>query len=258
MEFLEKYILLTDQSRICMDMIFEPTLPYKNFTPYHWVPILLVALFGIIIIKWASKKSIDTQYKILFYLSLIPFSSVVGRMVLTYIEGTFTLKDELPLQLCRTLAILLPFLIAKRQVFWLKVSYFLIIVGTLQALVTADLDYLPPHYSYFLYWITHCFLVILPLYWVFVLGIAPSLTHLKYAFYAANVYLVVTLVINSLLGSNYFYSSHKPAGGSMLDFFGPWPIYLFVVEAVAVILFYLAFLPFAGKPVKDRLQKVNV
>lgn len=240
-----------------MDIIFEPTLPYKNFTAFHWLPILIIAIFGAMIMRWAIKKSVDTQYKILFYLSLFPFSSVVGRMILTYFDGIFTLKDELPFHLCRTLAIILPFLILKRNLFWLKVCYFLIIVGTLQALITPDLDYLPPHYSYFSYWITHGFLVLLPVYWVLVLRIGPSFIHLKYAFYTANVYLICTLIINSILGSNYFYSSHKPVGGSMLDFFGPWPMYLLVVEVVAVVLFYLAFLPFIKKKTEKKFQEVN-
>ena len=249
--FLEKTILLTDQYDVCMDFLFEPTLPHTNFGACHFVPILLIGVIGWVIIRRSVKQQENQQWKTLFILSLFPFASVLARMILTYVEGTFTIKDELPFHLCRTLALVLPILVWKRNIFWLNVFYFLIICGTLQAIITADLQYLPPHYSYFIYWVTHVGLVVLPIYWTIVLKITPTLRHLKMAVISGNVYLVFALIINKALGSNYFYVSEKPPGGSILDLFGPWPTYIFVVECIALILFVAAFLPFI-KPKKSQ------
>jgi len=59
--------------------------------------------------------------------------------------------------------------------------------------------------------------------------------------------MLITLLINFAIGSNYFYTRQKPPGGSLLDFFGPWPFYILVVEVLAMILFVLAYLPFYKK-----------
>ena len=173
--------------------------------------------------------------------------AVVTRMMCTSYEGIFSIQEELPLHLCRLIAMVLPVVIWLKNIKWLNTLYFLIIVGTLQAVITADLQYTMPHYSYFIYWIFHVSLVWIPVYIVLRLNITPSIRDMIRAFIAGNIYLLFTLIINFLIGSNYFYTRHKPPGGSLLDLFGPWPWYILVVEAVAIVLFILAYLPFYKK-----------
>lgn len=230
-----------------MDVLFQPTQPYRNFTYDHFLPIIIISVFFFIIILRSKKYSTDTKYKIAFMISLIPLVAVIGRMLFTFKEGIFTIQEELPLHLCRLIALILPVFIWHRNAKWINVLYFLIIVGTLQAVITADLQYTIPHYSYFIYWIFHVSLVWIPIFIVWRLGITPSKKDMLRAFLVGNIYMVFTLMINFSIGSNYFYTRQKPPGGSLLDFFGPWPWYILVVEGLAVVLFILAYLPFHKK-----------
>ena len=230
-----------------MELLFQPAQAYKNFTFDHYLPIALLSSFFILTIWISQRYDEEKKHKIAFYISLIPFMAVVTRMMCTSYEGIFSIQEELPLHLCRLIAKVLPVVIWLKNIKWLNTLYFLIIVGTLQAVITADLQYKMPHYSYFIYWIFHVSLVWIPVYIVLRLNITPSIRDMIRAFIAGNIYLFFTLIINFLIGSNYFYTRHKPPGGSLLDLFGPWPWYILVVEAVAIVLFILAYLPFYKK-----------
>ncbi|MBK8347542.1 MAG: TIGR02206 family membrane protein [Saprospiraceae bacterium] len=230
-----------------MESIFQPTATYRNFTPHHWIPLGILTILCLAIIIYFRNHDKEKNFRVAFFMSLIPFAAVVSRLLITWYEGIFTIQEELPLHLCRLVAISLPFFIWYRNIKWINTLYFLIMVGTLQAIITADLQFVFPHYSYLLYWVFHVTLVWVPVFIIINLGIKPDFNDFKRAFIIGNIYMLITLLINFAIGSNYFYTRQKPPGGSLLDFFGPWPFYILVVEVLAMILFVLAYLPFYKK-----------
>jgi|JI7StandDraft_1071085.scaffolds.fasta_scaffold02802_8 hypothetical integral membrane protein (TIGR02206 family) len=230
-----------------MEFFFTPTDTYRNFTGHHWSPVLILSLSFYWIIWIGKSKTEHVKWNMLLALSMIPFMAVISRAFFTFYEGSFTIQEELPLHLCRISALTMPFLIYFKNKKWINIFYFLIIVGTFQAVITADLKYTFPHYSYIIYWVFHMSLVWLPVAIITLTGIKPDKSAMIAAFILGNIYMVLTLAVNFTIGSNYFYTRHKPPGGSLLDFFGPWPIYLLVVEGIAIILFLLAYLPFKKK-----------
>jgi hypothetical integral membrane protein (TIGR02206 family) len=53
-------------------------------------------------------------------------------------------------------------------------------------------------------------------------------------------------------GANYGFLRAKPPQASLLDLLGPWPWYILALDALAVVLFTLLYLPFLRRPSPAR------
>ena len=58
------------------------------------------------------------------------------------------------------------------------------------------------------------------------------------------VYQGFALIVNTILGTNFAFASRPPDNPSLIDHLGPWPVYLFAMQGLALIVFLLLALPF--------------
>ena len=67
-------------------------------------------------------------------------------------------------------------------------------------------------------------------------------------------YTLLVAGINLVLDTNYLFLRAKPQGASIMDYFGPWPIYIAGNVVLTIALFFLAYLPFADVSARWRHQ----
>jgi hypothetical integral membrane protein (TIGR02206 family) len=218
---------------------------FNAFTTQHYYPLLTIIIVSTLSIYF-SKKYFDRkqQWRFLFLLSFIPIQGYVLMLIATISDGSFTLAEHLPVHACRFIALILPIVIWKQNRYWLSILYFWIMVGTLNASITPDIYFGFPNWNYFSYWILHGFLLIIPLYYTIVLGVRILHRDIWNAFWMANLYLVFSFIMNYIFDANYMYSMRKPESESLLSYLGEWPIYLFSIQLIALVLFYIVYLPF--------------
>lgn len=222
---------------------------FEPFSLEHFAPIALTALIGFVLIKVARRSTDSKQRLIGMGIALIPFLSVSIRMLYLLIVGEFTIQGDLPLHLCRLIAILAPFVMYFKWRMWSGIFYFWIFIGTLGANLLPDLNDGFPSLEYFLFWLLHSVLVILPFYLVFVYRIKIQLKDLIITFVATNIFLCICWMLNLSIGSNYFYTMEKPNTGGLLDFLGEYPFFLLYGQLLILGFLLVFYLPFAFRRV---------
>lgn len=219
--------------------------PFHLWGISHGLPILFFIVLGSCLIIYARRNADrSTQKVILLGLSFIPFISFCVFFLMQIVSGVFSIQNDLPIHICRVLALTAPIVYWKENKFWTGVFYFWILAGTSNAVIAADIRYDFPHWTYIVYFAMHCGLVLLPIYYCLVMKHKMVLRDLWNAYWTAFLFMIATFVVNFTIGSNYMYTSHKPLVASILDHLGPWPWYIVAILFIGLGLFFILYLPF--------------
>ncbi|PWH83354.1 TIGR02206 family membrane protein [Algibacter marinivivus] len=211
----------------------------------HIFPIIITILFSVVFINYAKRKLNKIQQKNALHL----FACFVSLIVIVFHAhkislGYYNVSTDLPLYLCSLLGLLIPIFTYYRKFWMYEVLVFWIIGGTLQAVITPDIELGFPSFDYFRYWVVHLGLLVIIFYATFVFNMRPKLKSVFKSFLALQIYIVIMVIVNKLLEANYFYINEKPQSASILDYFGEWPWYIIVVQVIVIPLFLLIYLPF--------------
>jgi hypothetical integral membrane protein (TIGR02206 family) len=225
--------------------IFSDNFTFSIGSNEHLFVVLLFAIGGFFLIYFSKNylnKQLQERVGILFAYTLSA-TVIIWSLTKIYL-GTFNIQTDLPLNLCNLVALAAPILTVTKKKIYFELFFFWVMAGTLQAVFTPSLEHSFPHYDYFKYWHVHAGLVIFILYITVIYNYRPTFKSVLRSFYGIQIYLVLMLFINYYLGSNYFFLNAKPNSGSLLDYFGDWPNYIFVAELIMIPFFSLFYLPF--------------
>jgi hypothetical integral membrane protein (TIGR02206 family) len=170
---------------------------------------------------------------------LASFGWRVGVMRIPWVQ-------DLPLHLCDINAILCAIMLVTRSYRIYEVAYFWALGGSIPALLTPDLPYAFPHVTFLVFFFGHTLVIMSALYATFAYGFRPRLRSVGIALAATALYGALIAPLNFLLGTNYLYLRAKPASGSIMDYFGPWPWYVLALAGLAVVICFLCYAPFAA------------
>ncbi len=216
--------------------------PFELFGTAHLVALLSTLLLGLMLIRSPKRAEPGTLAR-----------SMAGLLLLIAVAKPFLfvgvydqpLAQSLPLDLCRINEFFCVYLLLARSFRTFEIAYFLAMAGSTTALLTPDLLHGFPDPRFITFFVSHGLSVLAVLYAVFGFGFRPTLRSLGITFLFLGIYTPFIAGVNLLLDSNYLFLTSKPEGASVMDYLGPWPIYLIALVAIAIAACFLCYLPFA-------------
>jgi len=220
----------------------------------HLISLALILVICLAIYKfrnyWTEPKKSATRVGLLTLIYLCEASWQIWMWAI----GSWTIQGMLPLWLCSVTSWTMPLLLIYRSRKYFEWVYFMGTIGATMALLTPDLMvYGFPHFRFIEFFALHGAIIIAIVYMSSVEGFRPHWRSLPWVIFITNIYWLFCAWVNSQIGSNYLYTQGKLPTPSLLDFLGPHPWYLISMEAIAIILCLLLYLPFALKD--NCLQK---
>ncbi len=159
-------------------------------------------------------------------------------------QGTWSAATSLPLALCNVAV-----LVAAVACWWhvpvlVELTWFWGMAGTLQGLLTPDLDVGFPHLVFFEYVVGHAGIVVAALFLVVGMHLWPRPGAVWRVLAISVAWTAVVGGADALTGGNYMFLRRRPGEWTLLSVLGPWPWYLLGATAVALVLFGLLDAPF--------------
>jgi hypothetical integral membrane protein (TIGR02206 family) len=177
----------------------------------------------------------------------LPAGRTLGALILaafvcehsTYAaRGEWELDVNLPLHL--TDAVTLASVVAlwrPRSALLVELVYFWALSASLQAVLTPDLGESFPDPLFLTYFVTHSGAIAAACLLVFGMRLTPRPGAVPRVFACTVAWAALAAAGTLLTGGNYMFLRRKPDDGSLLDLMGPWPVYILVAAAVALMMF---------------------
>ena len=170
-------------------------------------------------------------------LAVTIFVGWAGEYIADVVEGTWTIRFTLPLQLTDAVSLTAIVALLGRRQLPIELLYFWAFSATLQAVLTPDLGVTFPNILYFTYFLYHLGSLLAALLLVFGCRRYPRRGAMWRVYVATLAWASIAGLADVITGGNYMYLAWKPAHNSLLSVMGPWPLYIAGAAAVGLAMF---------------------
>jgi hypothetical integral membrane protein (TIGR02206 family) len=229
---------------------------FEVFGTQHLVTLLLCAAVIYLYPKFFQNKDEAKQILGGKILAGIMILHMITQPIYDVLLFELPWKEEFPLHMCdfSMLAMIVYLLKQNAPKILFHCAYFWGICGATMAMATPDLEYGFPHGEYSPFFWGHGLILLAVFYVLMVRKERPILKDILKVVGVTLVLLIFVYIANLLIGppANYWYLVARPVDGTLMDYFPDPPLHLIGTIPLAILLFYIAYLPLQ---IKDRLKK---
>ncbi|MEK9650179.1 MAG: TIGR02206 family membrane protein [Gammaproteobacteria bacterium] len=228
--------------------------PFAIFGTEHLATLLLIFIIITGVPFFFRGKDKKTQWGIGIGIACLIFvHEITNNLYYNFTLG-LNWQEMFPLHMCdlSALAIALYFFNNNKLLF--NCAFFWGISGASMALLTPDIEFGPPSSEYWQFFYGHTLVLLGVFYAVIALEERPYLKDVFNVIKVTLVLLAGIYIANFILGedANFWYLKKRPDGASLLDLFPDPPFHILVTIPLAVVMFYLIYLPLG---IKDWITK---
>jgi len=223
--------------------------PFLLFGPGHLGALALTALMALGLVRLVRRgpeRGAATAVRL--GLAALLLGATAATLAAWARHGTLEWMDVLPLHLCDMLILVAVYALVTRHALACELLYFWAGAGALLAMLGPDVNAGFPDPGFLSFFALHGLVVASAAVLVFGFGRRPRPRAPWRVFLLTNAYAGAVALIDLALDANFLFLRGKPAAPTLLDWLGPWPVYLLAAEALAAVLFVALDLPFrAGR-----------
>lgn len=213
-------------------------------SPEHLIPLALLVLVAVLLCVAARRAPGRWIEVVAAIIAITLVISELSWQPYVVANHTWSAAASLPVQLCDVGGFVAAAALVWRQLLLVEVAYFWGLGGTLQAVLTPDLqDHHFPSFPYLQFYVTHDLVILAALFLVIGLALRPRPGSVRRIYLLTLAFAAVVGLIDLVTGGNYMYL-RVPAPGSLLEVMGPWPWYIATGALLTLLVLAILYAPF--------------
>jgi len=229
---------------------------FHPWSPPHFTVIFLtIGLPFLLALIVHRTKSRVLERSICFAISALLLINYVAYLIVARNFGVSAWQKMLPMQLCDWAMVVIIGALWTGNRRWLEVAYFWGIGGTLQAIITPNLQFGFPDLRFISFFVAHSGIIVGIVFLMLIYGFRPRAVGVFRTFAWTEFYFVIAFTTDLLTGENYGFLLHKPEAASLLSFLSDSrALYLLEFHGLAFLFFAALYAPFAIVDLARTLQ----
>ncbi len=221
----------------------------ERFETYGATHLAVLAIFvvGVVVVTVAGRRLRDRSAEQLVrrVFAVVLLCVTIPLQVLQLTPGEWNLQTSLPFQLCDLAWMFAAHALWTRNRLTSTITYLWGITLTTQGMLTPDLASDFPEPRFLMFWGMHVLIVWASFFLVPGLRILPTWRTYRQTVAVTLAWAVVAFGFNVVAGTNYGYLNRLPGNASLLDYLGPWPVYVVLEIAIVAAVWALLTWPWA-------------
>jgi len=229
-------------------MLGQTAHRFEAYDPSH-LTVLAVFAVGAIVVIWTGRRIAGTEAEVVVrrVLAVAVLAVTVPLQILQFLPHEWDPNTSLPFQLCDLAWMFAVHALWTRNRLSSTVTWLWGITLTTQGMLTPDLASAFPEPRFLMFWAMHVLIVWSALLLVPGLLILPSWHTYRQTVAITLAWAVSVFTYNAIAGSNYGYLNRLPKNASLLDYLGPWPLYVVLEVAIVAVVWALLTWPWARR-----------
>ncbi|KRC64894.1 hypothetical protein ASE12_09050 [Aeromicrobium sp. Root236] len=222
---------------------------FETYGPSH-VTVLAVFAVGAVLVVLAGRRlrgPAEQAVRRTFAIAILAVT--VPLQILQLTPDEWNLQTSLPFQLCDLAWMFAVHALWTRNRLTATITYLWGITLTTQGMLTPDLASDFPDPRFLMFWGMHLLIVWSSLFLVPGLRILPTWHTYRRTVAITLAWAICAYAFNVVAGTNYGYLNRLPKNSSLLDYLGPWPLFVVLEIAIVAVVWALLTWPWTREKV---------